>query len=66
MLMFARLLTIISTEAKGSANSRGGNMPRVGENVKVKCQYKHCGRNTWVKWGYPSNCEHCGHPVITP
>ena len=41
-------------------------MPRTGESVKVKCQYKHCGRETWVKWGYPSNCEHCNHPVITP
>jgi hypothetical protein len=41
-------------------------MPRSGENVKVKCQNKYCGKDTWVKWDYPSNCEHCGHPVITP
>ena len=45
---------------------RGGTVPRVGENVKVKCQNKYCGRDTWVKWGYPSNCEHCGHAVVTP
>ena len=29
-------------------------MPRIGESVKVKCQNKYCGKNTWVKWGYPS------------
>ena len=34
--------------------------------MKVECQNKYCGKNTWVKWGFPSNCEHCGHPVITP
>jgi hypothetical protein len=31
-----------------------------------KCQNKYCGKDTWVKWGYPSNWEYCGHPVITP
>ncbi len=41
-------------------------MPRPGESVKVKCQNKYCGKDTWVRWSYPSNCEHCGHPVITP
>jgi hypothetical protein len=41
-------------------------MPRTGEHVKVKCQNKYCGKETWVKWGYASNCEYCDHPVITP
>jgi hypothetical protein len=41
-------------------------MPRPGESVKVKCQNKYCGKDTWVKWAYTSNCEHCGHAVITP
>jgi hypothetical protein len=41
-------------------------MPRPGESVKVKCQNKYCGKDTWVKWSYASNCEHCGHAVITP
>jgi hypothetical protein len=41
-------------------------MPRVGENVKVRCPNKYCGKETWVKWGYSSNCEHCDHPIVTP
>jgi len=41
-------------------------MPKPGENVKVKCQNKYCGNDTWVKWSHPSNCEPCGYPVITP
>lgn len=44
----------------------GTEMPRVGEHVKVLCQNRYCGKETWVRWGYPTNCEHCGHPVITP
>ena len=52
--------------AKVAQTERNTRVPRSGENVKVKCQNKYCGKETWVKWDYPSNCEHCGHPVITP
>lgn len=43
----------------------GRSLPRVGENVKVKCPNRHCGRETWVKWGYSSNCEYCKTPIVT-
>jgi hypothetical protein len=59
-------VTARPTNISKCLTSKGVRMPRPGESVKVKCQYKYCGKDTWVKWGYPSNCEHCDHPVITP
>jgi hypothetical protein len=40
-------------------------MRRTGESVKVEFPNRYCGRETRVKWEYPSNCQHSDHTTVT-